>query len=917
MSQTNTSLLDEVVQWSQETCRQELKAVLPKLTSLHHKSESWDDHIRILKIITDMFLPHISLSELENECFSKVLPKAVTVFESMIKEILDQVGGLSSQNTECAFLRNILESMMQIIDSLSACVRHVGSFEEDPYLDAIRSLPTCVLKILRDTFQHCKNSEVLYSGRLSLVADLLQALFRGAYSLQKSLLELLDRVSVDNSASEEEISDTVTVVHSLLDICSIISNLDIALHATTWKFLIKHSLKYHSLVEEHLHHEDISNALCDNLLTSFKNCLEIAEQIQAAGLQETTQSPEHKLFQKSAKMCRFFGNTLVHYIKEFSIFMTKYCNCFYQLYLQIISKFPPSLSSPLLPPALSEDLNVAARIPLDALLFQLLPLRPFAEVVLRPDLRLIPEHELAQCLLLVNVMSQLVSQAEDVQQLWYSGSQFSEETLRLPLYQAVLTSFRRCYTERRIPVLLPGVMMNGQAQVLVSLHQHVCVQLCASVAALPPAYYPVLEQCLVSAVSQSDTQTALLAIDIWCFTARYETAELCLHHSLVIAQLVKTCTTESFQSSHLGLLLRRMVFLMTPNHQMEFVDQFPPSEVENLPVWNNVLLRAFSQEACRRVESGIIGLTQKALTDWQKGGYKLGQVDTVNLVLFPLLMVVRGQMSSEEQWGESAGKIITQIWLRISPDQVKTHAVLQCTLERLLSISAVLVRNIETRVIYQALLCVEAVVSLKCVDELLLAALEFLSSLGKIFVAPESQSQIVPRLSSLFRTLLTSTSWLLHQHALEAFSQFAESTNHEEVISQSLCSEETKTMVVNYLSKTVKEQEDAASRLERLKIEASVMEQFIEKLESNKENGSDRLPDDTVAEPCPKRPRQESSAEEEYGRYLQTAESALKALQRLLEGRADTNTPLPQWLECRLQDLHKLLSDISQAKHTT
>lgn len=63
--------------------------------------------------------------------------------------------------------------------------------------------------------------------------------------------------------------------------------------------------------------------------------------------------------------------------------------------------------------------------------------------------------------------------------------------------------------------------------------------------------------------------------------------------------------------------------------KMEFVDQFPPSEVENLPVWNNVLLRAFSHEACRRVESGIIGLTQKALTDWQKGGYKLGQVDTV------------------------------------------------------------------------------------------------------------------------------------------------------------------------------------------------------------------------------------------------------------------------------------------------
>lgn len=129
-----------------------------------------------------------------------------------------------------------------------------------------------------------QDSEILYCGRLSLVADLLQGLFKEAYSLQKSLLEVLDRISLDSSASDEEVSDIVTgvstcvygrmhpsvfhcnighceivdfilsryflcslkltcqcftVIHSLLDICSIISNLDIALHANTWKFLIK------------------------------------------------------------------------------------------------------------------------------------------------------------------------------------------------------------------------------------------------------------------------------------------------------------------------------------------------------------------------------------------------------------------------------------------------------------------------------------------------------------------------------------------------------------------------------------------------------------------------------------------------------------------------------------------------------
>lgn len=62
---------------------------------------------------------------------------------------------------------------------------------------------------------------------------------------------------------------------------------------------------------------------------------------------------------------------------------------------------------------------------------------------------------------------------------------------------------------------------------------------------------------------------------------------------------------------------------------MELVTHFPPSLVENLPVWRHVLLRALSLDARHRVESDIIGITQKALSDWQNGGYKLGQVDKV------------------------------------------------------------------------------------------------------------------------------------------------------------------------------------------------------------------------------------------------------------------------------------------------
>lgn len=51
---------------------------------------------------------------------------------------------------------------------------------------------------------------MVYCGRMSLVSDLLQALFKGAYNLQKALLELLDKMSLNTGASEDEVSDIVS-----------------------------------------------------------------------------------------------------------------------------------------------------------------------------------------------------------------------------------------------------------------------------------------------------------------------------------------------------------------------------------------------------------------------------------------------------------------------------------------------------------------------------------------------------------------------------------------------------------------------------------------------------------------------------------------------------------------------------------
>lgn len=62
---------------------------------------------------------------------------------------------------------------------------------------------------------------------------------------------------------------------------------------------------------------------------------------------------------------------------------------------------------------------------------------------------------------------------------------------------------------------------------------------------------------------------------------------------------------------------------------MELVARFPPSEVENLTLWRQILLKAFSKDVRLRVALDIINLAQKVLTDWENGGHRLGQVDKV------------------------------------------------------------------------------------------------------------------------------------------------------------------------------------------------------------------------------------------------------------------------------------------------
>ncbi|XP_074402532.1 FIGNL1-interacting regulator of recombination and mitosis isoform X2 [Zonotrichia albicollis] len=842
MSQADPEqLLRELDGWDWELCRRELPAVLPRLLSMYAESEDWTEHIRILRILTEMFLPHISLEDVEQSFFSKVLPKTLQFFDNLMCELCSKAKGLSSQSTElCSTVRNLLQ-----------------------------------------------DSESVYYGHLHLISDLLQSMFKETYSLQKQLMELVDLISIDSASTEDDITYMVSVIHTVLEICSVISNMDHALHANTWKFIIKQSLKHHSLLQGHLKHSDILSGLCKDILLSFDSCLQLAEQMKVSEVQEGT---DFRLFQKTVKLCRFFANSLVHYTKEFRVCLSGSCSQLHQLFLQIYSKFPPSLYAPEILEVHQDEISQVFLVALDPLITQLLPFSPFMEQVLSENLGLPPEQQLPQCLLLLTIMDKLSSQAEEVQTLWNTGKSLS-------LLSALFLSFQQCCVELSLPVCLPQVLSPGQPAVPISLYHYVCVHLCSFIASTLPSHFPQLEHALLEAVLGSSMITSLLAMDSWCFLARYGTAELCAHHVNVIAHLVKAWPSDCCQAPALAVLLRRMLFLMAPEHQVEFAREFPPEEVENLAVWQHVSLRALSADLRAQVLSQLCSAGLQRCRQWLSSGRALGGLPPVNTALSALLAAcTSADATLEAELQNSVLGMLTQFWSFLQAKQVSDEPCLQKTLCLLLHLLEVFIQALDAQLMTQVFALQSSLLQLHPPDHVRLAMLDFLSSMGKVFIPQEAQRQVVPQLSCLFASLLADQTWLIHQHALEAFTRFAEETRHEDVVPWCLNSEEAKNKVVNFLDKTRQVEETREARTERLKQERITWSAAqVLKVDGELES---------TGEPVAKRACHPPS-EEQYKAAVGTMEGAVEAVKLLLQ-----KGPPPGWLAGKLEALHAAMATL-------
>ncbi|KAM8817905.1 FIGNL1-interacting regulator of recombination and mitosis-like [Rhynchonycteris naso] len=102
--------------------------------------------------------PRPRQSQLSPAACGPGLRKTVKLFDDMMCELTSQGRELSSQNLEIqTSLRNILQTMVQVLGALTGCVQHICATQASIVLENIPSLPASVLHVVRSTFVHCKD----------------------------------------------------------------------------------------------------------------------------------------------------------------------------------------------------------------------------------------------------------------------------------------------------------------------------------------------------------------------------------------------------------------------------------------------------------------------------------------------------------------------------------------------------------------------------------------------------------------------------------------------------------------------------------------------------------------------------------------------------------------------------------------
>ncbi|KAL9988824.1 hypothetical protein ACROYT_G003312 [Oculina patagonica] len=753
-----------------------------------------NEKLGYLTSLTTQVLPSLSIVEVEAKLFSRILPKVNDAVSEAISDIGGIINSLQGGNGEKGHdSKRTIQSLLQVIMSFMECLeRYLGhmmqlSLTDELCISHMHSLPSAVIQTVKAAFKHCKDSEQVYGDFFHHLSQDLAMLFKKTYQLQKALMELLDKVQLSYDTSDQDVKDITDVCHQLLEVCILIGDLDTSILVNTWKILKKLVTKHKDHIKNHLEVERLICHLCTPIESKLMRCFQLApyKEEESCDGKVSGSTGDKVALGKILKVMRFLVGHLAHLVKEFDGYYDKCLETIFHFLLMIQSHLPPSLSAPKIAVSAVQGVKSALLVVVEPLLSVLVKNKNFASLITREALEVDEKHHFAQCCLLVSILSILPETPEDVFTYWAMPTNYPEEEHRHSIMEAVFKSFRLCVVEICLPVFVDGVMSKGKPLREVTFYEHVCTRMCSVVASTPATCFAAVERCLLEHVLMDDVLCALLASDVWCFMARWGSAELCAGHVLVLTQLLLKLPAEEAAYFHLSMLIQRLARLMAVEHQETLVNSFPPSKEENIPAWCVFPLQDMPEnvkkKACRSLVPLCVNVCHSRTTTSQplKDDNLLARCLCCLQRVYSLPQAV-GYVPPVHH--AAAIGLINNLWSLCSQGKEHVKRLSVKTWCELLDLSSTLLHQIQPDDYANILSALRSLLDKWPSLDLREAAAQFLGKCGSKEIPEHLESAVLGDITAMFTSLVSDKHWLVHQRAFQSVKAFAEVTQYTHVM---------------------------------------------------------------------------------------------------------------------------------------
>ncbi|CAB4015557.1 Hypothetical predicted protein [Paramuricea clavata] len=243
--------------------------------------------------------------------------------------------------------------------------------------------------------------------------------------------------------------------------------------------------------------------------------------------------------------------------------------------------------------------------------------KKFADLLTCRNQEILPKDNFSRCYTLANIVVMMPVVPEEMSSYWIKPENYSEDELRVSIFEALLDSCDACFAEMSLPVQLPGTVCKGKAQRMVSMYEYVVSRLSASISAISSQDFHVIEKILLKSVFDRSVLCFSIATDVWCFMARWMTADLCYSHVKLFLHWLRNVSWKTdLLKNRMRMLVRRLLPLVAQEHQELLLQEYPPDSVDNLEIWSIVPFHKMIESVRMQVAHTIMQFSNSLLQEW-------------------------------------------------------------------------------------------------------------------------------------------------------------------------------------------------------------------------------------------------------------------------------------------------------------